>query len=226
MQYEEQFLNARHPKGAVWSYGFSFIIAWITFVCLIICGATFMICSRKKKGDRAAGLQGVDDEPHILGRMWFIDWWLIVYQFEFRRFVFDLLLPQIRRNASDFTSHEVRFVMMYWVPTSSTKKPYRIGKNSDYVRDDSFSSHKDKQWTSLNIKTMRLELSEDIKIKRDIQNLYICFCFFNQNNVEYFMKSEITYILHNEWEIFTFSIRNLFLPSLLCSAIEECNTEP
>lgn len=69
VQYEEQFLNARHPKGAVWSYGFSFIIAWITFVCLIICGATFMVCSRKKKGDRAAGLQGVDDEPHIIGRM-------------------------------------------------------------------------------------------------------------------------------------------------------------
>lgn len=69
VQYEEQFLTDRHPKGALWSYGFSFIIAWITFVILILCGATFMICSRKKKGDRAAGLPGVDDEPHILGRM-------------------------------------------------------------------------------------------------------------------------------------------------------------
>lgn len=104
-------------------------------------------------------------------------------------------------------------------------KPYRIGKHSDYVRHDSYSSHKVKQWTSLNTKAMRLELYEDIKIKRDIQNLYICFCFFNQNNVEYLMKSEITYILHNEWEIFTSSIRNLFLSSLLCSAIEECNAE-
>jgi len=69
VQYEEQFLTDRHPKGAIWSYGYSFIIAWLTFAVLLVCGATFMVCSRKRKGDRSGGLQGSDDEPHILGRM-------------------------------------------------------------------------------------------------------------------------------------------------------------
>lgn len=68
--YEEQFLTDRHPKGAVWSYGYSFIIALLNIVILVICGLTFMICSRKRKGDRGIGLQSGDDEPHILGRMW------------------------------------------------------------------------------------------------------------------------------------------------------------
>ncbi|GFT79086.1 uncharacterized protein TNCV_3094461 [Trichonephila clavipes] len=68
VEYEEQYLTDRHPKGAVWSYGYSFVFAWLTFVVLLIIGITFMICSRKKKGDRSGGGQ-VDDEPHILGRM-------------------------------------------------------------------------------------------------------------------------------------------------------------
>ncbi|XP_054719183.1 voltage-dependent calcium channel gamma-8 subunit-like [Uloborus diversus] len=67
VQYEEQFLQDRHPKGAIWSYGYSFAVAWMTFVVLVACGATFLICSGKKKGDRAT--QSNDDEPHILGRM-------------------------------------------------------------------------------------------------------------------------------------------------------------
>lgn len=69
VNYEEKYLNDRHPKGAVWSYGFSFVVAWLAFAVLIICGGTFMICSRKRKGDRGTGLNGVDDEPNILGRM-------------------------------------------------------------------------------------------------------------------------------------------------------------
>lgn len=69
VNYEEQFLNDRHPKGAVWTYGWSFVVAWLTFVNLIVSGITFLICSRKRKGDRAAGINGVDDEPQILGRM-------------------------------------------------------------------------------------------------------------------------------------------------------------
>ncbi|GFQ70521.1 uncharacterized protein TNCT_160511, partial [Trichonephila clavata] len=68
VEYEEQYLTDRHPKGAVWSYGYSFVFAWLTFVVLLVIGITFMICSRKKKGDRSGGGQ-VDDEPHILGRM-------------------------------------------------------------------------------------------------------------------------------------------------------------
>ncbi|GFY74506.1 uncharacterized protein TNIN_309901 [Trichonephila inaurata madagascariensis] len=68
VEYEEQYLTDRHPKGAVWSYGYSFVFAWLTFVVMLIIGITFMICSRKKKGDRSGGGQ-VDDEPHILGRI-------------------------------------------------------------------------------------------------------------------------------------------------------------
>ncbi|XP_015909636.1 voltage-dependent calcium channel gamma-1 subunit [Parasteatoda tepidariorum] len=63
--YEERFLSDRHPKGAVWSYGYSFVLAWITFVILVISGLTFLICSRKRKGIPGTG----DDTPNILGRM-------------------------------------------------------------------------------------------------------------------------------------------------------------
>lgn len=69
VQYEEQFLNARHPKSTVWSYGYSFIIACFTFIIMLLAGAIFLICSRKRKGDRATGLGAGDDEPNILGRM-------------------------------------------------------------------------------------------------------------------------------------------------------------
>lgn len=69
VQYEEQFLNARHPKGAQWSYGYSFIVACFTFIIMLLAGAVFLICSRKRKGDRATGFGSGDDEPHILGRM-------------------------------------------------------------------------------------------------------------------------------------------------------------
>ncbi|GBL78351.1 hypothetical protein AVEN_42877-1 [Araneus ventricosus] len=69
VEYEEQYLTDRHPRGAVWTYGYSFAFACLTFIVMLISGLTFMICSRKKKGDRSGGVQGVDDEPHILGRM-------------------------------------------------------------------------------------------------------------------------------------------------------------
>ncbi|GIY57414.1 uncharacterized protein CDAR_368071 [Caerostris darwini] len=69
VEYEEQYLTARHPKGAIWTYGYSFVFACLTFVVLLVCGLTFLICSRKKKGDRSGQGTGVDDEPHILGRM-------------------------------------------------------------------------------------------------------------------------------------------------------------
>lgn len=70
VKYEEQFLSARHPKGAVWSYGVSFVLAWITFALVITTACTFIICSRKRKGDKAVDeYRAREDEPHILGRI-------------------------------------------------------------------------------------------------------------------------------------------------------------
>ncbi|GIX81786.1 uncharacterized protein CEXT_299411 [Caerostris extrusa] len=54
VEYEEQYLTARHPKGAIWTYGYSFVFACLTFVALpSSVGSPFCICSRKKKGDRS-----------------------------------------------------------------------------------------------------------------------------------------------------------------------------
>lgn len=94
-------------------------------------------------------------------------------------FFFGLLLPQIRWYAYDFTSHAVRFVMMQWVPTSSTKSLKGLGRIM-MCRLDSFSSHKRKQWMSLNIKTMRLQLLEDVQFKNEKRHtkLISLFLFF------------------------------------------------
>lgn len=70
IKYEERYLSARHPKGAKLCYGFSFILAWITFVVFIIAGCLFIYCSRKRKGDKAASeYHAREDEPNILGRL-------------------------------------------------------------------------------------------------------------------------------------------------------------
>ncbi|GAB6020241.1 hypothetical protein CHUAL_002959 [Chamberlinius hualienensis] len=70
VNYESQYLHERHPQGANWYYGFSFFLACFTFAFYIIAGCAFLICSRKRKGDKAPSeLYALADEPHILGRV-------------------------------------------------------------------------------------------------------------------------------------------------------------
>lgn len=67
VEYEESFLVDRHPKGATWSYGYSFVLAWLACITMAGCGLAFMLCSRKRKS-APGGALGADDEPNILGR--------------------------------------------------------------------------------------------------------------------------------------------------------------
>lgn len=70
VNYEAAYLPERHPKGASWSYGFSFFLACFCFGLYIAAGCTFIVCSRKRKGDRAPSeIHALADEPHILGRV-------------------------------------------------------------------------------------------------------------------------------------------------------------
>ncbi|GIY19562.1 uncharacterized protein CEXT_738641 [Caerostris extrusa] len=65
VEYEEQYRQLATPKersGPTATRSCSFASP---SSCSLVCGLTFLICSRKKKGDRS-DRNGVDDEPHIL----------------------------------------------------------------------------------------------------------------------------------------------------------------
>ncbi|XP_064092024.1 epithelial membrane protein 1-like isoform X2 [Macrobrachium nipponense] len=68
-QYEAANLPNRHPPGSTWDYGYSFMLAWITFIAEV-CGAiAFAVCSRKRKKDKAPDDQyAIEEEPTIIGR--------------------------------------------------------------------------------------------------------------------------------------------------------------
>lgn len=59
----------RHPRGSEWSYGYSFIIAWFTFLSQAVATIAFAICSRKRKKEKAPNEQfAIEEEPTIIGR--------------------------------------------------------------------------------------------------------------------------------------------------------------
>uniref|UniRef100_T1JP77 MARVEL domain-containing protein n=1 Tax=Strigamia maritima TaxID=126957 RepID=T1JP77_STRMM len=63
-------LQVRHPVGSDWHFGFSYGLAWISFISFVSAGLAFLILSRKRKGRRAINeLHATADEPHILGRV-------------------------------------------------------------------------------------------------------------------------------------------------------------
>ncbi|MCL4141223.1 UNVERIFIED_CONTAM: hypothetical protein GTU68_045756 [Idotea baltica] len=62
-------LPLRHPPGSEWHYGFSFVLAWVTFVIEVLATLGFALCSRKRKKDKAPNEEfAIDEEPTIIGR--------------------------------------------------------------------------------------------------------------------------------------------------------------
>jgi len=69
MKYEAHNLPNRIPPGATWTFGFSYILAWITFLSQLTACIAFAICSKKKKKDKAPDDQfAIEEEPTIIGR--------------------------------------------------------------------------------------------------------------------------------------------------------------
>ncbi|CAG0913109.1 unnamed protein product [Notodromas monacha] len=69
VEYARTHFPAVHPENASWHYGFSYMLAWLVFIIYLGCGITFIICSRKRKRDRAPNDDwAIEDEPHIIGR--------------------------------------------------------------------------------------------------------------------------------------------------------------
>ncbi|XP_069695642.1 voltage-dependent calcium channel gamma-1 subunit [Periplaneta americana] len=69
IDYEQKHLPFTFPKGATYSYGFSFVFAWLVFIMLLVSGCSFMIYSRKRKGNKAPNEEiAMADEPTIIGR--------------------------------------------------------------------------------------------------------------------------------------------------------------
>lgn len=57
------------PHGATYSYDFSFVLAWLVFIMLVVSCFAFIIYSRKRKGNRAPNEEiAMADEPTIIGR--------------------------------------------------------------------------------------------------------------------------------------------------------------
>jgi len=51
-------------------YGFSFGLAWVTFILLVFSGVTYFLISRKRKRDKALSeREAAENEPVNLGRI-------------------------------------------------------------------------------------------------------------------------------------------------------------
>ncbi|KAI0239847.1 hypothetical protein LSAT2_009453 [Lamellibrachia satsuma] len=69
VEYEEDYLRARYPRGASHQYGYSFAFAVITVVIYIAAGIVFFIYGRKRKGEKAVTEEeALENEPVIIGR--------------------------------------------------------------------------------------------------------------------------------------------------------------
>ncbi|XP_063600871.1 voltage-dependent calcium channel gamma-7 subunit-like [Penaeus indicus] len=68
-QYQAANLPSRHPPGSTWHYGFSFMLAWISFIGEAAAAIAFGVCSRKRKKEKAPDDQyAIEEEPTIIGR--------------------------------------------------------------------------------------------------------------------------------------------------------------
>ncbi|KAG0725808.1 hypothetical protein GWK47_037862 [Chionoecetes opilio] len=69
LHYAARNLPELHPPKTNWHYGYSFMLAWITFIAEVTATLAFGICSRKRKKDKAPDDEyAIDEEPTIIGR--------------------------------------------------------------------------------------------------------------------------------------------------------------
>ncbi|KAK6642988.1 hypothetical protein RUM43_004491 [Polyplax serrata] len=69
IEYEKKHMPFTYPPGATHRYGYSFVLAWLVFVCNLLSGCAFFIFSRKRKGQKAPNEEiAMADCPTIIGR--------------------------------------------------------------------------------------------------------------------------------------------------------------
>lgn len=69
IDYERLSLNVVHPKEAYHTYGYSFYLGWVVFIFNSFASITFLVYSKKRKGDKAPNEEiALADEPTIIGR--------------------------------------------------------------------------------------------------------------------------------------------------------------
>ena len=69
IDYEKKHLPFTFPRDAIYSYDFSFVLAWLVLIMLLVSGIAFLIYSGKRTGNRAPNEEiAMADEPTIIGR--------------------------------------------------------------------------------------------------------------------------------------------------------------
>ncbi|KAK6624193.1 hypothetical protein RUM44_011051 [Polyplax serrata] len=69
IEHEKKHMPFTYPPGATHRYGYSFVLAWLVFVCNLLSGCAFFIFSRKRKGQKAPNEEiAMADCPTIIGR--------------------------------------------------------------------------------------------------------------------------------------------------------------
>jgi len=69
IDYEQHFLQERHPKGAKYTFGFSIYLSYSAFAIFIVAGIVFIYASKKRKGKQAYSVrEAAENEPVNIGR--------------------------------------------------------------------------------------------------------------------------------------------------------------
>ncbi|EEB14785.1 conserved hypothetical protein [Pediculus humanus corporis] len=69
IEYEKKHLPFTYPPGATHKYGYSFVLAWLVFICNLLSGCAFILFSKKRKGQKAPNEEiAMADCPTIIGR--------------------------------------------------------------------------------------------------------------------------------------------------------------
>ncbi|KAK4323269.1 hypothetical protein Pmani_006050 [Petrolisthes manimaculis] len=67
--FASQRMPSVHLPGSTWHYGYSYMLAWVTFIGEVTAAIAFGVCSRKRKKDKAPDDEyAIEEEPTIIGR--------------------------------------------------------------------------------------------------------------------------------------------------------------